>query len=86
MLVAAMLAMMMVAASPAMAHSVAVGGDVQAQFQNSPQTITQTATATQTNSGGGTGAAVAQNLSISQSASNVSLQAGDDIFIWWFWW
>ncbi len=79
MLLAAMLAMVMVAAAPALAQSAAVGGGVQTQNQYSPQAIDQSATATQSNTGGGTGAAVSQNLGIDQSAANVSAQAGDDI-------
>lgn len=78
-LLAAMLAMVMVAAAPALAQSSAVGGSVQVQYQNSPQEINQSANVTQSNTGGGTGAGIAQSVGIDQSASNISAQAGGNI-------
>jgi hypothetical protein len=79
MMLAAMLAMVMVAAAPALAQATATGGDVQIQYQECPQIITQYAAADQANTGGGTGAGIAQDLGISQEALNACLQAGNDI-------
>jgi hypothetical protein len=79
MMLAAMLAMVMVAAAPALAQATATGGDVQIQNQYCPQVVEQYANATQDNTGGGVAAAIAQDLGIDQSAVNACLQAGGDI-------
>ena len=87
MLVAAMLAMVLVAAAPALAQATAVGGDVQVQYQECTQLIT--ALGQQTNTGSATGvsgdlgsasaATIAQELGISVDAVQNCLQAGGDI-------
>lgn len=87
----AMLAMILVAASPALADS-AVGGDVTLRFIDASQT--QTAAATQTNEGNatagnlGSAAAIDQTLTIEQSQVNAGwsgVAAGENI-VWWSWW
>lgn len=76
-IVAATLAMITVSAGPAMAQSSAVGGDVQFQFQNADQSISQVATVEQSNEGDDNiGSAVSQNTEIEQNAANVAVQSG----------
>ncbi|HSK84704.1 MAG TPA: hypothetical protein VK902_15100 [Rubrobacter sp.] len=91
MALAAMLALMLVAASPALADT-AVGGDVSLRFIDASQT--QAAAATQTNEGNaeagrlGSAAAIDQSLTIEQSQVNAGwggVAAGGDI-LWWDWW
>jgi hypothetical protein len=85
----AMMAIMVIGASPAFAAD-AVGGDVDVDFLDASQT--QAAAATQTQEGDamagdlGSAAAVDQSLMIHQSQVNAGwggVAAGDDIW-WWF--
>ena len=90
MAVGAMLALMLVAAAPALAAT-ATGGDVDLRFVDASQT--QAAAAAQTQEGDatagnlGSAAAIDQSLTIEQSQVNAGwggVAAGDDI--WWGWW
>lgn len=87
---AAMTAMMLAFASPAVADT-AVGGDVSLTFVDCSQV--QAAAATQTNEGDatagnlGSAAAIDQSLTIEQSQVNAcwgGVAAGGDV--WWSWW
>ncbi|BBL80021.1 hypothetical protein RxyAA322_18750 [Rubrobacter xylanophilus] len=87
MLVAAMLAMALVAAAPALAQANAVGGDVQVQYQECTQLIQAIggqvqygdATAVSGDIGSASAASIAQELGISVDAVQNCLQAGGDI-------
>lgn len=96
--IGAMLALMLVAASPAFAAT-AKGGDVTLRFVDASQR--QVAVATQTNEGDakagrfGSAAAISQDLSIEQTQVNAGwrgVAAGDDIIVRWspkwtpWWW
>ena len=89
MLLAAMLAMVLVAAAPALAQANAVAGDVQVQYQECTQLITalgqQTNTGDATSVSGDIGSAsaseIAQELGISVEAVQNCLQAGGDISV-----
>ncbi|QYJ15752.1 hypothetical protein Rxycam_01580 [Rubrobacter xylanophilus DSM 9941] len=87
MMLAAMLAMVLVAAAPALAQANAVGGDVQVQYQECTQLIQALgaqgqygdATAVSGDIGSASAASIAQELGISVDAVQNCLQAGGDI-------
>jgi hypothetical protein len=87
MLVAAMLAMVLVAAAPALAQANAVAGDVQVQYQECTQLIQALgeqgqygdAGAVSGDIGSASAAEIAQELGISVEAVQNCLQAGGDI-------